>query len=164
VLGTTARFVGATLRNTTTPTGLEAGYKVNVVPGEASALLDCRFLPGREEELLATIRELAGPGVEFETIHRAPALEAPAEGDLVDRMVEALHVEDPDAAILPYCLSGGTDNKSFIDLGIAGYGFVPLRLPPGIDFSGMFHGVDERVPMDALRSGTKVLSRFLLSA
>jgi acetylornithine deacetylase/succinyl-diaminopimelate desuccinylase-like protein len=164
LLGTTARFVGATLRNTTTPTGLEAGYKVNVVPGSATALLDCRFLPGREEELMGIIRDLAGPGVEFETIHRAPALETPFSGDLVDRMIESLHAEDPEAAVLPYCLSGGTDNKSFIDLGIAGYGFAPLRLPAGMDFAGMFHGVDERVPLDALTFGTRVLTRFLLTA
>jgi acetylornithine deacetylase/succinyl-diaminopimelate desuccinylase-like protein len=163
-LGTTARFVGATLANTSNPTVLEGGYKHNVIPGTASALVDCRFLPGREDELIATVRELAGPGVDVEVAHRDTALEVPFEGDLIDAMVRALRAEDPGALVLPYCLSGGTDNKAFSLLGIRGYGFAPLRLPAGLDFAGMFHGVDERVPIDALRFGTTVLGRFLALA
>jgi acetylornithine deacetylase/succinyl-diaminopimelate desuccinylase-like protein len=163
-LGTTARFVGATLRTTTNPTLLDAGYKHNVIPGEASALLDCRFLPGGEDQLVATVGELAGEGVEVQTVHQGVALEWPFGGGLVDAMVAALHAEDPGAAVLPYCLSGGTDNKSFSDLGIRGYGFAPLQLPAGLDFAGMFHGVDERVPVDALRFGTRVLRRFVATS
>jgi acetylornithine deacetylase/succinyl-diaminopimelate desuccinylase-like protein len=162
-LGTTARFVGATLRTTTNPTLLDAGYKQNVVPGTATALLDCRFLPGGEEHLLTTIAELAGSGVDVETVHRGVALEWPFEGDLVDSMIAALHAEDPDGVILPYCLSGGTDNKNFSEVGVVGYGFAPLRLPADLDFSGMFHGVDERVPLDSLRFGVRALGRFLRS-
>jgi len=160
-LGTTARWVEATIRNTGNPTVLEAGYKHNVIPGTATALVDCRFLPGRDAELLDTIRELAGPGVEVETVIKDVALEVPFEGPLVDAMVAALHAEDPDAVVLPYCLSGGTDNKAFSRLGIRGYGFAPLRLPPDLDFAGMFHGVDERVPLDALRFGVRTFDRFL---
>jgi acetylornithine deacetylase/succinyl-diaminopimelate desuccinylase-like protein len=160
-LGTTANFVGATLRNTSNPTQLEAGYKHNVIPGTASALVDCRFLPGNEERLVETVRELAGEGVDVERVHRGVALEAPFGGDLVDAMVAALAAEDPDAAVLPYCLSGGTDNKNFSEAGVVGYGFAPLRLPEGLDFAGMFHGVDERVPVDALRFGVRTLGRFL---
>lgn len=163
-LGTTANFVGATLRNTSNPTLLDAGYKHNVIPGTATALVDCRFLPGREDDLLATVRELAGNGVDVETVHRAVALDTPFSGALVEAMVAALEAEDPGSAVLPYCLSGGTDNKSFSDLGITGYGFAPLRLPHGLDFAGMFHGVDERVPLDALRFGVRVLSRFLATS
>jgi acetylornithine deacetylase/succinyl-diaminopimelate desuccinylase-like protein len=164
VLGTTARFVGATLRNTSNPTRLHAGYKENVIPGDASAVIDCRYLPGQEEQLMETIRGLAGEGVSIETLQAAPALEAPFEGDLVDRMIAALQAEDPGAAVLPYSLSGGTDNKSFSLLGITGYGFAPLRLPAGMDFAGMFHGVDERVPLDSLRFGARTLHRFLRTA
>ncbi|GAB7189500.1 M20/M25/M40 family metallo-hydrolase [Kineococcus sp. NUM-3379] len=160
-LGTTARWVGATLQNTSNPTVLEAGYKHNVIPGTATALVDCRFLPGRQEELVQTIRELAGERVDVEGVHVDDAVETPFAGALVDRMVAALHAEDPGAAVLPYCLSGGTDNKSFARLGIRGYGFAPLRLPAGLDFAGMFHGVDERVPTDALRFGVRVLQRLL---
>jgi acetylornithine deacetylase/succinyl-diaminopimelate desuccinylase-like protein len=160
-LGTTARFVGATLRTTTNPTLLEAGYKHNVIPGSAYALLDCRFLPGGEDHLVETVRELAGEGVEVQTLHQGVALEWPFGGDLVDAMVAALHAEDPEAAVLPYCLSGGTDNKNFSEAGVVGYGFAPLRLPAELDFAGMFHGVDERVPLDALQFGVRTLGRFL---
>lgn len=163
-LGTTARWVGATLRNTANPTVLDAGYKHNVIPGTASALLDCRYLPGRDGELLDTVRRLAGDGVDVEVLHTDVALETPFEGPLVDVMVDAVLAEDPGARVLPYCLSGGTDNKSFARLGIRGYGFAPLRLPADLDFSGMFHGVDERVPVDALRFGTRVLDRVLRTA
>jgi acetylornithine deacetylase/succinyl-diaminopimelate desuccinylase-like protein len=162
-LGTTARFVGATLRATANPTVLDAGYKHNVVPGSARALLDCRFLPGGEEDLMRTVQELAGPGVDVETVHRGVALECPFEGDLVDAMVAALQAEDPDGLVLPYCLSGGTDNKNFSEAGIVGYGFAPLRLPPELDFAGMFHGVDERVPIESLQFGVRTLIRFLRS-
>jgi acetylornithine deacetylase/succinyl-diaminopimelate desuccinylase-like protein len=160
-LGTTARFVGATLRTTTNPTALNGGYKHNVIPGEASALIDCRFLPGGEDHLVGTVRQLAGEGVEVQTVHQGASLEWPFEGDLVDAMVAALRAEDPEGVVLPYCLSGGTDNKNFSDAGIVGYGFAPLRLPPELDFSGMFHGVDERVPAESLRFGVRTLSRFL---
>lgn len=161
VLGTTARWVGATLRNTANPTVLDAGYKHNVIPGTASALLDCRFLPGRDDELLATVERLAGEGVDVEVVHTDVALETDFSGPVVDAMVDALLAEDPGARVLPYCLSGGTDNKSFSRLGIRGFGFAPLRLPAGLDFAGMFHGVDERVPTDALRFGTRVLDRLV---
>jgi acetylornithine deacetylase/succinyl-diaminopimelate desuccinylase-like protein len=160
-LGTTARFVGATMRATANPTALDAGYKHNVIPGSASGLLDCRFLPDGEEELMHTVRELAGRGVDVETVHRGVALEWPFEGDLVEAMVSALRAEDPDGVVLPYCLSGGTDNKNFSEAGIVGYGFAPLRLPPELDFAGMFHGVDERVPLESLRFGVRTLGRFL---
>jgi acetylornithine deacetylase/succinyl-diaminopimelate desuccinylase-like protein len=162
-LGTTARWVGATLQNTANPTVLKAGYKHNVIPGSAEALLDCRFLYRREDELLSTVRELAGEGVQVDVVHQDVALETEFAGDLKDAMVQALLAEDPGARVLPYCLSGGTDNKSFSRLGIRGYGFAPLRLPGDLDFSGMFHGVDERVPTDALRFGTRVLDRLLRS-
>ena len=160
-LGSVARFVGATLRDTANPTMLRAGYKHNVVPGVAEAVVDCRFLPGHEERLLSTVRALAGPGVDVSVHHRDVSLEVPFGGDLVDAMVAALRAEDADATVLPYCLSGGTDNKAFSTLGVRGYGFAPLRLPADLDFAGMFHGVDERVPVDSLRFGTRVLDRFL---
>ncbi|NAZ82003.1 M20/M25/M40 family metallo-hydrolase [Kineococcus sp. R8] len=160
-LGTTARWVGATLQNTSNPTALDAGYKHNVIPGTATALIDTRFLPGRQEELLSTIRELAGERVDVEEVHVDRALETEFAAPLVDRMRAVLAEEDPNAVVLPYCLAGGTDNKSFARLGIRGYGFAPLRLPAGLDFAGMFHGIDERVPVDALEFGVRVLRRFV---
>ena len=163
-LGNLARIVGATLRNTANPTYLKAGYKHNVIPQSAEAFIDCRFLPGFEDELLATIDELIGPDVRRETVIQDIAYETTFDGPLVDAMVAALQAEDPGSRAVPYCLSGGTDNKSFSLLGIRGFGFAPLRLPADLDFSGMFHGVDERVPLDALRFGVRVLDRFIATS
>ena len=160
-LGGAQGFVLGTLRDTANPTMLSAGYKHNVVPQSATAALDCRFLPGHEEAMLARIEELAGEFVDVEVVHRAIALESPESGSLVDAMSAALLAEDPGAAVLPYCLSGGTDNKQLAQLGITGYGFVPLRLPADLEFAPMFHGIDERVPLESLRFGARVLRRFL---
>lgn len=160
-LGGARRFVESTLRDVANPTMLDAGYKHNVVPQFASAAIDCRFLPGHEDGMLETITRLAGEFVDVEIVHRDVALEAEFESPLVSRMREALEYEDPGCRVLPYCLSGGTDNKHLSRLGITGYGFVPLRLPDGFDFAGMFHGVDERVPVDALKFGTRVMKRLL---
>lgn len=160
-LGTVSRFVGATLQNTANPTFLSGGYKANVIPGTAEAMIDVRTLPGRHEEVLELVRELAGEGIDISTIHNDVSLETPFTGNLVDAMIDSLHIEDPGAAVLPYTLSGGTDNKSLSRLGITGYGFAPLQLPAELDFTGMFHGVDERVPVDSLKFGARVLDRLL---
>ena len=160
-LGGARGFVLGTLQDTATLTMLEAGYKHNVVPQSASASLDCRFLPGHEDDLMITIRELAGEFVSVEVLHRDIALDATFSGDLVEQMRQALLAEDPGASVLPYCLSGGTDNKALSTLGITGYGFAPLRLPADLDFAPMFHGIDERVPVGSLEFGARVLQRFL---
>jgi len=160
-LGPIARMVGATLTNTVNPTMLNAGYKVNVVPQTATAQVDGRFLPGHEEEFLAEVDSVLGPGVQREFVHHDIAVETTFDGDLCAAMTAALMAEDPDAALAPYCLSGGTDAKSFSRLGIRCFGFTPLRLPADLDFAGMFHGVDERVPVSALQFGVRVLDRFL---
>jgi acetylornithine deacetylase/succinyl-diaminopimelate desuccinylase-like protein len=160
-LGPIAKMVGATLRHTANPTMLSAGYKVNVVPQVATAQVDGRFLPGHEEDFFRQIDELLGPGVQRDQVHRDVALETSFDGDLVAAMAAALRAEDPEGLIVPYCLSGGTDAKSFSRLGIRCFGFTPLRLPPELDFAGMFHGVDERVPVPALRFGVRVLDDFL---
>ncbi|MGW0878810.1 M20/M25/M40 family metallo-hydrolase [Streptomyces sp. NPDC002671] len=160
-LGGIAKLIGATLSNTANPTQLNAGYKVNVIPGEATAHIDGRFLPGHEEEFLGELDRLLGPHVRREDVHSDKALETSFDGDLVQAMQSALLAEDPTAKAVPYMLSGGTDAKSFDDLGIRGFGFAPLKLPPELDFAGMFHGVDERVPVDGLKFGVRVLDRFI---
>jgi acetylornithine deacetylase/succinyl-diaminopimelate desuccinylase-like protein len=149
------------LQQIANPTALTAGYKVNVVPGEATALVDGRFLPGTESEFVGTLRDLIGPGIEIEDISRQPAWSTPYEGHLVEAMTRSLLAEDPDALVAPFLMSGGTDAKHFGRLGIATYGFAPLRLPDGLDFTALFHGVDERVPIDGLEFGTRVFDRFL---
>lgn len=160
-LGGIAKLIGATLSNTANPTQLGAGYKVNVIPGEATAHVDGRFLPGHEEEFLADLDRILGPKVRREDVHADKAVETTFDGALVDAMQSALVAEDPAAKAIPYMLSGGTDAKSFDDLGIRGFGFAPLKLPPELDFAGMFHGVDERVPVDGLQFGVRVLDRFI---
>jgi acetylornithine deacetylase/succinyl-diaminopimelate desuccinylase-like protein len=160
-LGPLARIIGATLRNTATPTMLDAGYKHNVVPGTAHAMVDGRYLPGFEDVWEREIDEVLGPDVVREYVHYDIALETEFEGALVDAMARSLRAHDPGARAVPYMLSGGTDAKSFSRLGMRCFGFSPLRLPADLDFSGMFHGVDERVPLDSLAFGVRVLDRFL---
>ena len=160
-LGPVARLVGATLRNTANPTRLNAGYKENVIPQSASAVIDGRFLPGFEDELNDTIRSLAGEKVRVETITTDIALEAAFEGAMVENMVNSILAEDPEGIPVPYTLSGGTDNKALSNLGIKGYGFSPLKLPADLDFTALFHGIDERVPVESLQFGARVLDRFL---
>ncbi|WP_084963713.1 M20/M25/M40 family metallo-hydrolase [Thermoactinospora rubra] len=163
-LGPLVRFVGATLRHTANPTQLNAGYKSNVIPGRAEAVIDGRFLPGLEEDFFKTIDSLLGERVRREFVHHDIALETTFDGALVEAMIAALKAEDPTARAVPYCMSGGTDNKTFFaDLGIRGFGFVPLRLPADMDFAAMFHGVDERVPVESLQFGVRVLNRLLLN-
>jgi acetylornithine deacetylase/succinyl-diaminopimelate desuccinylase-like protein len=161
-LGPIARILGATVRDTANPTMLKAGYKANVIPATAEAVIDCRVLPGRQAAFEATVDELIGPDVTREWITDLPSYETTFDGDLVDAMNASLLAADPDARTVPYMLSGGTDAKAFARLGIRCFGFIPLRLPPELDFSALFHGVDERVPVDALHFGTRVLEHFLL--
>lgn len=159
--GPLARIVGATVRDTANPTMLNAGYKANVIPSSAEAVVDCRVLPGREEAFLAEVDEILGPDVTREWVTRLPPVETPYGGPLTDAMAAALRAEDPTSATVPYMLSGGTDAKHFAPLDMACYGFAPLQLPPDLDFASLFHGIDERVPVDALRFGCRVLDRFL---
>ena len=160
-LGPIARIIGATLRNTANPTMLEAGYKHNVIPQYAHANVDGRFLPGFEEEFERELDAVLGPTITREYVNHDIAVETEFEGALVDAMAASLKAEDPGAKAVPYTLSGGTDAKSFSLLGIRCFGFTPLRLPPDLDFSGMFHGVDERVPVESLNFGVRVLDRLL---
>jgi acetylornithine deacetylase/succinyl-diaminopimelate desuccinylase-like protein len=161
LLGGAARMIGATVRNTTNPTMLDGGYKANVIPSKAEATIDARFLPGQEDALLDTLDGLLADGVEREFIVRDIAVETAFEGALVDGMCAALRAEDDGAHPVPYLMSGGTDAKSFSTLGIRCFGFSPLRLPADLNFMALFHGIDERVPVEALKFGVRVLDRLL---
>jgi acetylornithine deacetylase/succinyl-diaminopimelate desuccinylase-like protein len=163
-LGPIAAIIGATIRDTANPTGLTAGYKHNVIPGRASATIDCRTLPGRSAALLEEIQALVGPDIALDYVQRQPAVETTFDGPLVDAMAAALRAEDPGARAVPYMLSGGTDAKAFSRLGMRCFGFAPLRLPPDLNFAALFHGIDERVPTEGLKFGVRVLDRFLRQA
>ncbi len=130
-LGPLSRIVGATVRDTANPTMLKAGYKANVIPSNAEAVVDCRVLPGRQEAFLREVDELLGPDVTREWVTDLPPLETTFDGPLVEAMAAALRAEDPGARTVPYMLSGGTDAKHFAELGMRCFGFAPLRLPPG---------------------------------
>ena len=154
----------STLQNTANPSMLEAGYKANVIPQSASAVIDGRTLPGYEKELLDTVRSLVGPEITVESLVSDIPLEVDFNTPLVDRMIEAIQSEDPEGIVIPYLLSGGTDNKALAKLGISGYGFSPMKLPTDIDFTALFHGIDERVPVDSLHFGARTLHHFLIHA
>jgi acetylornithine deacetylase/succinyl-diaminopimelate desuccinylase-like protein len=159
--GSAARMLGAVIRHSTNPTMLDAGYKVNVVPGQATAHVDGRFLPGYEDEFFTQLAELVGDRVEVDWVSKQHGLETTFDGDLVDAITSSILEEDEGAKVAPYLMSGGTDAKHWKKLGIRSFGFAPLRLPADLDFTALFHGVDERVPVDALEFGARVLDRFL---
>ena len=159
--GSAARMLGAVIKHTTNPTMLNAGYKVNVVPGEATAHIDGRFLPGYEDEFFDTLADLLGDNIALEYVSKQNGLETTFDGDLVDAITSSIFDEDPEATVAPYLMSGGTDAKHWTKLGIRSFGFAPLRLPADLDFTALFHGVDERVPVDALEFGARVFDRFL---
>jgi acetylornithine deacetylase/succinyl-diaminopimelate desuccinylase-like protein len=160
-LGPGGTLVSGTVRNSANPTMLQAGYKINVIPGEAVAYVDGRVLPGFEDEFGDTMDGLTGPDVSWEYAHREIALEAPLDAPLMAQMTSALLAEDPGSTVVPYCMSGGTDGKQFARLGMTCYGFTPLILPAGYDYYAMFHGADERVPLSALEAGVRIMHRLL---
>lgn len=159
--GPAARMLAAVVRNTANPTMLDAGYKHNVIPGEATANIDGRFLPGYEDEFFATLRTLLPDDVTYEVLVHDVALSTPFEGALVEAMTASIMSEDPEGTVLPFLMSGGTDAKAWNRLGVRCFGFSPLRLPDDLDFTALFHGVDERVPIDALTFSARVFDRFL---
>ncbi|MGC3993687.1 MAG: M20/M25/M40 family metallo-hydrolase [Propionicimonas sp.] len=160
-LGSIARMVGATMSHTANPTMLGGGYKVNVIPGQATAGIDGRFIPGHEQEFYDTITELIGEKVRYEVVTGDVAVETTFDGDLAAAMTASLQAADPGSLAVPFMMSAGTDAKAWSKLGIRCFGFAPLRLPPELDFVALFHGVDERVPVESLQFGCRVLDDFL---
>jgi acetylornithine deacetylase/succinyl-diaminopimelate desuccinylase-like protein len=157
-----ARVLRALLRDTVSPTIIHAGVKYNVIPGEATIEIDCRVLPGTTEEAMhAAVLERLGPELaahcEVELMIFGPPVDAPASGRLYELMAETVRDHDPDGVPLPFMVPFATDAKHTATLGIPTYGFSPLRLDPEERFLERFHGVDERVGLDALRWGLPVL-------
>src|SRR5271165_1068164 len=163
-LGPAGALVAGTVRNSANPTMLQAGYKINVIPGDAIGYVDGRVLPGHEAEFRDTMDELTGPDVTWEYVHEEIPLEAPLDAPVMASMTQALLAEDPGSTVVPYCMSGGTDAKHFSRLGMTCYGFTPLVLPEGYDYYAMFHGTDERIPLSALEAGVRIMDRFLATA
>lgn len=161
VLAPVAGMLASSVRHVANPTMFSAGQAMNVVPARAEAVIDGRFVPGYEEEFLRELEFLAGPEVSVDVIDLTAADEADPSADIVGLMQATLAEEDPGAGIIPYTSSASTDNASFASMGIQGYGFAPLKLPAGYSFSSMFHGIDERVPVESLKFGARVMYRFL---
>jgi acetylornithine deacetylase/succinyl-diaminopimelate desuccinylase-like protein len=149
----------AMLHNTATPTGLAAGYKTNVIPSTAQATLDGRTLPGFDtEQFLAELRPVLGKQLEYDVELESPPLQAPQDTPLFALIDAALRRHDPQAtAVVPYMMSGATDAKYLAPLGIPTYGFAPIKLPPGLSLMDMFHAHNERVPVEGLAWGVRVL-------
>lgn len=163
-LGFVSSLVGASARNTVSPTVLAAGGKTNVIPAEASARLDIRVLPGADAALRDELAAVVGEGVDISWGHAVPAIEAPLDAPLIDVLQGAIAAEDPGALVVPYLFPASTDNKHLAQLGIRGYGFVPLRVPADFDVFGEFHAADERIPVDALHFSTRVTEQILRRA
>ncbi len=157
-----ARALRALLRDTVSPDVVHAGIKYNVIPGDATIEVDCRVLPGTTEpDMRADLVERLGPELaaacEIELIVYGAPVEAPAEGLLFDLLVATIRDHDPEGIPLPIMAPFATDAKHTDSVGTPTYGFSPLRLDPDERFLERFHGVDERVSVDAIRWGLPVL-------
>lgn len=155
-----ARPLLAMLGNTASPTVLRAGQKTNVIPGVAEAEIDGRILPGQTEaDFLRELGDALGPDVELEVMWSLPPIVTePRDSPLLDAIHATMADHAPGVPVVPYLLPGFTDAKAFTRLGARWYGFAPVRLPPEIRFADMFHGHNERIPVDGLRWGTEVLT------
>jgi len=152
-------YLNAIMHNTVSPTGLAAGYKANVIPGEAEATLDGRSLPGFSTEMvLAEIRDVLGGTFEFELIRDSPPVQTSSDTPLFAKLAAALKRHDPQAVgVVPHMMTGGTDAKYLVNLGVATYGFAPIQLPPDLRFMDLLHGHNERAPIAGLGWGVRVL-------
>lgn len=155
-----ARAMAAVLSNTVSPTVLRAGAKTNVIPGEASCELDGRTLPGQQAaDLVREIRAVVGDDVELEVLRSHDGVETQPESPLFDAIARAVERHHPGARAVPYLCPGFTDASSWSRLGMRCYGFVPVRFDPKGDarFPELYHGNDERIPVEGFKWGLGVL-------
>ncbi len=152
------------LSNTVSPTILNSGYKDNVIPGEATLVLDGRTLPGEDpESFMAELRAIVGPEPTFELLRTAPPVETSADTPLFDLIRERVEANDPGSRAIPWMIPGATDNKFYSLLGAACYGFSPVKLERHVPFGSLFHGNDERIPVDGFQWGLKVYTEVVLN-
>ncbi len=164
LLGTQGVLFDPLLHNTVSPTIVQGGEKLNVHPSKITLEMDGRILPGYSgEDLLRELRSLAGPHVEFELGGFDPN-PAPAQPDmgLFPLLGDILREADPAGIPVPLLLSGVTDGRFFARLGIQTYGFLPMKLPPGWNFSELIHAADERIPVEAVAFGAEAIYQALL--
>lgn len=157
------RAIAAMLANTVAPTCLRAGEATNVIPAEATAELDGRTLPGQTSgDLVREVRAVIGPDLELEVLQESPPVEAPLEHPFLRLLREVVAAHDPGGRLVPTLTPGFTDAKSWSRLGAACYGFTPIRFPDGFPApSTLFHGVDERVPVEGFHFGLDLLGELV---
>jgi acetylornithine deacetylase/succinyl-diaminopimelate desuccinylase-like protein len=152
------------MANTVTPTILRAGYKDNVIPGEAWVILDGRTLPGEDERsFLRELREIVGPEPALEVIKAAPPAEASPDTPLFRLIKSRTEAADPGARAIAWMLPGATDSKFYAQVGATCYGFAPVRLNAKIPFGSLYHGNDERMPIDGLLWGLRLYCDVVLT-
>jgi len=159
-LGFFSSTIRASLRNTANPTMISGGYKRNVIPSTAEAVVDGRVLPGAKDEFVKEVEAVVGPDIDVEWTF-GWTIESPVDSALMEKMSAAIRAEDSEGTVIPYLLPGGTDNKLLSKIGIHGYGFVPMKVPADFDVWGLFHAVDERVPVESLKFAVRVLLHLL---
>jgi acetylornithine deacetylase/succinyl-diaminopimelate desuccinylase-like protein len=153
-----AQYLHAVAHDTAVPTGLRSGHKINVIPSEAEASVDGRYLPGQTAEgFLQEIRGVIGDDYEIEPLDLSLPLEDPPDGPLFETIVSVLAAFAPEATILPITLAGATDAKHVSRLGTKCLGFSPLRVSEGFPIEQLVHGHDERIPIAGFSWGIQVL-------
>jgi acetylornithine deacetylase/succinyl-diaminopimelate desuccinylase-like protein len=156
----TARMFSAMMHNIAEPTMLNAGYKSNVMPAVAEAVVSTRGLPGiSAEQLIGEVRGVVGDGVDLETGGFAPGLEFILPDD--DACLQAARFGvsrwDPEGVVLPYLSCGGTDAMYLAPIGTKVIGFTPMMPDPAGKLLELCHAKDERISVDNLIFGTRVL-------
>jgi acetylornithine deacetylase/succinyl-diaminopimelate desuccinylase-like protein len=158
-----AVFLDSILRNTVNATIVRTSDKINMLPSLITVDLDGRILPGdwTVDDYLAELRQLVGQDADIELLLEGDQMPAPRLGPFYELLSDVLRTADPDGWPLPMLTTASTDARLFAGLGIACYGWLPLRVPPGSRYQDTMHAADERVPVDALRFGADCVHTML---
>jgi acetylornithine deacetylase/succinyl-diaminopimelate desuccinylase-like protein len=161
-LGAAGRMFEAILHNTASPTVIQGGSKTNVIPGSVEITLDGRLLPGQtSEEFLRELHDLIGDDAEVVEVRHTPSLTEAPLGGFFDELVRIIEELEPGARAVPALVTGITDARHFARLGTPTYGFAPVKLRRDMPFWSLFHGADERIPIEGLRFGLEALFRLV---
>jgi len=161
LMGERGRMFAPMLRNTVSPTIVQGGIKINVIPSEVTLEMDGRLLPGfTPDQMLAELRTLLGAEVELETIRHDPGPPEPDTG-WFDTLTAILREADPEGIPVPLLMTGVTDARWFARLGIQTYGFLPMNLPEDFAFMQTVHAANERIPVEAVTFGTDCVFKAL---
>ncbi|HVW32140.1 MAG TPA: M20/M25/M40 family metallo-hydrolase [Acidimicrobiia bacterium] len=157
------RYQRALLGDVISMTRLDAGYKDNVVPGAASATLDCRLVPETDpEEFFGRLSaRMARFGVTCEVLFTDGPCGV-SEGPLLPLMEQVCGESFPDVAFAPVLCPAFTDSRYFRQLGADAYGLVPVMLSNAE--VATFHGIDERIPLAGLKKGCRVVHEITARA